>query len=180
MIDQVVRTQVTAGSYRWTVRLAPCYYQVDFVRGPVLARLGPAGSSHFYGARTIATVNGGQACRPQPLPSRPTLPTPSTLPSGPAATPSQSATPTVPSFPPDSISYPLPAVAVSGAGTGSSGTGSSGTGPSGTGPSGASAPRLANTRPTGDDHTGLLAGVGGGVAMVGFGYPIVRRRRRMR
>jgi hypothetical protein len=50
-----------AGNQSLSVAVPNCYFQVDFVRGPVIQHLGPAGSNNFYGAqgRLISSANGG-------------------------------------------------------------------------------------------------------------------------
>jgi len=66
--QQVVFDQATgmfdAGVHTLAVDVPQCFFQVDFVRGPVIVKLGPAGSSNFYGdqGRLIEAKSGGQAC----------------------------------------------------------------------------------------------------------------------
>ncbi len=50
-----------AGTHTLSVNVAPCYFQVDFVRGAAITQLGPAGSQNFYSAqgRLISGTNGG-------------------------------------------------------------------------------------------------------------------------
>jgi len=57
-----------AGNHTLTVAVPNCYYQVDFVYGDVIAKLGPAGSSNFYSAgRLTKARNGGTgSCTPPP------------------------------------------------------------------------------------------------------------------
>jgi hypothetical protein len=53
------------GTYTLTVNIPDCYYQIDFVCGAAIDRLGPAGSNIFYSAqeRLISADNDGtQAC----------------------------------------------------------------------------------------------------------------------
>ncbi|MDQ6859247.1 MAG: LPXTG cell wall anchor domain-containing protein [Chloroflexota bacterium] len=51
----------TNGTFTLSVNVPSCFYQVDFVWGAVIAHLGPAGSTNFYGdqGQQIAGVNGG-------------------------------------------------------------------------------------------------------------------------
>jgi hypothetical protein len=52
-----------AGAHSLEVDVPDCYFQVDFVFGPVLVTLGPEGSGNFYGSRLIDAENGGtQSC----------------------------------------------------------------------------------------------------------------------
>ena len=54
--------------YSMTVYVPDCYFQVDFVVGGVLAKLGPAGSNNFYQAqqRLVTHEEGGTyPCTPQ-------------------------------------------------------------------------------------------------------------------
>ncbi len=65
-----------AGNHTLTVAVPDCYYQVDFVYGDVIAKLGPAGSSNFYSAqgRLIKARNGGTAsCAPPPVDECPNI-----------------------------------------------------------------------------------------------------------
>ena len=65
-----------AGNHTLTVAVPNCYYQVDFVYGDVIAKLGPAGSSNFYSAqgRLIKARNGGTAsCTPPPTDQCPNI-----------------------------------------------------------------------------------------------------------
>ncbi|MBJ7596238.1 MAG: hypothetical protein JF886_15525 [Candidatus Dormibacteraeota bacterium] len=54
-------TNLAAGRHTLAVDVPACYFQVDFVRGAVIAHLGPQGSNNFYNAqgRLIASANGG-------------------------------------------------------------------------------------------------------------------------
>jgi hypothetical protein len=54
-----------AGHHSLTVKVPACYFQVDFVRGAIIDKFGPAGSNNFYSpqGRLIAADNGGStAC----------------------------------------------------------------------------------------------------------------------
>jgi hypothetical protein len=65
-----------AGTHTLTVAMPNCFYQVDFVYGDVIAKLGPAGSSNFYSAqgRLIKARNGGTgSCAPPPPDECPNL-----------------------------------------------------------------------------------------------------------
>jgi hypothetical protein len=56
------------GNYQMCIEVPNCYFQVDFVCGKVIDKLGPAGSNIFYSAqgRLISADNGGvQACTDQ-------------------------------------------------------------------------------------------------------------------
>jgi Ca2+-binding RTX toxin-like protein len=61
----------SAGTHSLTVIVPDSYFQIDFVRGPAIDRLGPAGSNIFYTpqGRLIDADNGGTAA-PVPDPSR--------------------------------------------------------------------------------------------------------------
>ena len=50
-----------AGNYTLTIAVPDCYYQVDFVYGDVIEKLGPANSNNFYSdqGRLIRAKNGG-------------------------------------------------------------------------------------------------------------------------
>ena len=60
---QTVFSQYTVtqgpGTYNWHQELPKCFYQLDFVYGQVLSKLGPANSNNFYGQRLILSDNGG-------------------------------------------------------------------------------------------------------------------------
>ncbi|MEA3137784.1 MAG: hypothetical protein QOC71_2065, partial [Thermoplasmata archaeon] len=60
-----------AGDHSMDVTIPPCFFQVDFVFGPVIEHLGPAGTDNFYGAqgRLIDGDNGGVSCPPPPPPA---------------------------------------------------------------------------------------------------------------
>jgi hypothetical protein len=60
-----------AGDHKMTVKIPGCFYQVDFVRGGVLEKLGPEGSKNFYGDRLIEADNGGAECVTPPPPPPP-------------------------------------------------------------------------------------------------------------
>ena len=65
-----------AGNHTLNVAVPNCYYQVDFVYGDVIAKLGPAGSSNFYSAqgRLIKARNGGTgSCTPPPIDECPNI-----------------------------------------------------------------------------------------------------------
>jgi len=66
-----------AGDHTLIVTTPACFFQVDFVRGAVITKLGPAGSNNFYSAqgRLISADNGGTTnCTPvTPPPSEGTL-----------------------------------------------------------------------------------------------------------
>ncbi len=65
-----------AGNHTLNVAVPNCYYQVDFVYGDVIAKLGPAGSSNFYSAqgRLIKARNGGTgSCTPPPTDECPNI-----------------------------------------------------------------------------------------------------------
>ena len=70
------KTQLfSAGSnYQLEVAVPNCYYQIDFVYGKHIVKLGPAGSSNFYGkqGRLIRAGNGGTAACAQAQPTTPT------------------------------------------------------------------------------------------------------------
>src|SRR3954465_9199287 len=51
-----------AGSYAWKGKLPECFYQLDFVYGDVLPKLGPDGSGNFYLGSLIKATNGGKVC----------------------------------------------------------------------------------------------------------------------
>jgi hypothetical protein len=56
------------GTYCLYVKVPDCYYQVDFVKGCVIEKLGPPNSNNYYGdqGRLIATATGGTfACSTQ-------------------------------------------------------------------------------------------------------------------
>jgi hypothetical protein len=80
----------SAGDYTLSVLVPDCYYQIDFVRGTVITKLGPAGTDNFYDkqGRLIDAASGGTAACV------------TTTPPG-GGTPS---TPAVPSVPAPSIS----------------------------------------------------------------------------
>jgi hypothetical protein len=74
---------VSAGTYTLSVAVPSCYYQIDFVYGTPITKLGPAGTNNFYGKqnRLIAAANGGtSSCTTTPPPpppiSTPTPPSP--------------------------------------------------------------------------------------------------------
>ena len=57
----------STSTYSLEVDVPPCYFQIDFVKGPVIEHLGPAGSGNFYSAqgRLISADNGdpeGPSC----------------------------------------------------------------------------------------------------------------------
>ncbi len=54
--------KVGAGKGSLKIVLPDCFYQVDFVRGEVLTKLGPATSDNFYEGRLIDAGNGGEKC----------------------------------------------------------------------------------------------------------------------
>jgi hypothetical protein len=113
-----VGARVAPGRYTWSVALPPCYYQLDFVYGRPLAKLGPPGSSNFYGNRVIAQLTGGHRCAPaQPKPTAIPKPTTKPKPTVSVTPPQASATPgptaSAAMLPPDSIVYPTPSVPAS-------------------------------------------------------------------
>lgn len=52
------------GTHTLEVDVPDCFFQVDFVRGPVITKLGPKGTNNFYGkqGRLIDATSGGQEC----------------------------------------------------------------------------------------------------------------------
>jgi hypothetical protein len=55
------------GDFCLEINLPDCYFQVDFVRGCIIEKLGPANTNNFYGdqGRLIAAANNGnKACTP--------------------------------------------------------------------------------------------------------------------
>ena len=93
-----------AGNHTLTVAMPNCFYQVDFVYGDVIAKLGPAGSSNFYSAqgRLIKARNGGTgSCAPPPTDECPNLEGNQTsVPAGMSKDASGSCTPPPPPPPP--------------------------------------------------------------------------------
>ncbi len=59
-----------AGDHTMTVTVPDCYFQVDFVRGAVIEKLGPANTNNYYSdqGRLIDSGNGGQECTTTPPP----------------------------------------------------------------------------------------------------------------
>lgn len=51
-----------AGAHSMDVVAPDCYFQVDFVKGEVIEKLGPVDSDNFYGDRLISAGNGGEEC----------------------------------------------------------------------------------------------------------------------
>jgi hypothetical protein len=91
----------SAGQYTLSVAMPGCYFQVDFVYGTPITKLGPAGTNNFYGkqGRLIAAANGGTtSCSPPATPPPPTTPPPTTPP--PATPP--------PTTPPPTTTSPEP------------------------------------------------------------------------
>ena len=72
----------SAGQYSLTVAFPGCYFQVDFVYGTPITKLGPAGTNNFYGkqGRLIAASNGGTSSCAPPTAPPPTTPPPTTPP----------------------------------------------------------------------------------------------------
>ncbi len=77
------KTQLfSAGNWQLDVAVPDCYYQVDFVYGKHIEKLGPAGSNNFYSkqGRLIRAANGGtKACTTSQPPTTPNPPPPPTL-----------------------------------------------------------------------------------------------------
>jgi hypothetical protein len=71
-----------AGTYALTVAMPGCYYQVDFVYGTPITKLGPAGTNNFYGKqnRLIEAANGGRVSCSPPTTPPPTTPPPTITP----------------------------------------------------------------------------------------------------
>ncbi|HEV3165259.1 MAG TPA: SdrD B-like domain-containing protein [Isosphaeraceae bacterium] len=61
MVYDMVTQTFTGGTHTLTVDVPNCYFQVDFVCGPVIDKFGPAGSNIFYTpqGRLISADNGG-------------------------------------------------------------------------------------------------------------------------
>ena len=88
----------SAGKHELSIRLPPCYYQVDFVSGSVLSYVGPPSS--YYGSRLIdAAHSGNPTCAtPTKTPTR----TPTNTPTNTATnTPTNTATNTPTNTPTD-------------------------------------------------------------------------------
>ena len=66
IFDQDIGTFTQAGTYSLTIVVPACDYQVDFVCGLPIDKLGPAGSNIFYTAqgRLHDSDNGGTNCTP--------------------------------------------------------------------------------------------------------------------
>ena len=82
------KTQLfSAGSWQLEVAVPDCYYQVDFVYGKHIEKLGPAGTNNFYSkqGRLIRAANGGTtACTTsQPPPTSTPTPPPTLTPTPP-------------------------------------------------------------------------------------------------
>ena len=79
------------------VAVPNCYYQVDFVYGKHIAKLGPAGSNNFYSkqGRLIDAKNGGTAACVEANPTPTPTPTPTPNPNPTPAPPVQQQAPVV-------------------------------------------------------------------------------------
>ena len=82
------KTQLfSAGSWQLDVAVPDCYYQVDFVYGKHIEKLGPAGTNNFYSkqGRLIRAANGGtKGCTTsQPPPTSTPTPPPTVTPTPP-------------------------------------------------------------------------------------------------
>jgi len=87
------------GPYTLTAPIPPCFWQVDLVIGPVLPVID---SSHLYGSRKVAWLNGGKPCTQPP----PTTSTGTTTP--PTTTTRPPTTTTVTTTPPPTTTTPPP------------------------------------------------------------------------
>jgi hypothetical protein len=82
LVDSKTQTY-SAGAFDLSVSVPSCFYQVDFVYGTPITKLGPAGSNNFYGSqgRLISALNGGtEACTTTPPVTPPSVTPPATPP----------------------------------------------------------------------------------------------------
>jgi hypothetical protein len=89
----IPQTTFGAGSHTLTVSVPNCFFQIDFVAGPVILQLGPPGSTNFYGPLgqndfIDGAVGGSSACG-----SATPTPAATSTPGGPTATAASTATP---------------------------------------------------------------------------------------
>lgn len=89
LIDSHDSTYDAGGPYTETVQVNPCYYQVDFVTGPVIVDLT---QNHLYNDLKLAWQNGGTACQSHTQQQPQTPPTISFTQTPPQSTPNTSAT----------------------------------------------------------------------------------------
>jgi hypothetical protein len=77
-IYQYSSGSVTPGAWSATIRVPTCYFQTDFVRGPLITQFGPTAANTYSGwpggGRLLDTDHGGtETCGPEdaPLPPAP-------------------------------------------------------------------------------------------------------------